>query len=60
MNVLIRVAEAMDPRKMSPILAQMSSDKAQQLTTRMTATGPGTTADASPPDAGSLPQIVGH
>jgi flagellar motility protein MotE (MotC chaperone) len=60
MNVLIRVAEAMDPRKMSPILAQMASDKAEQLTTRMTAAGPDTAADSSPPDAGSLPQIVGH
>jgi flagellar motility protein MotE (MotC chaperone) len=60
MAVLMRVAEAMDPRKMSPILAQMASDKAEQLTTRMTATGPDTAMDTPSPDAAGLPQIVGH
>jgi flagellar motility protein MotE (MotC chaperone) len=60
MTVLIRVAEAMDPRKMSPILAQMASDKAEQLTTRMTAASPDVATDSAPSDSASLPQIVGH
>lgn len=60
MNVLLRVAEAMEPRKMSPILAQMSPDKAEQLTTRMAAAGTDTAMATIPPDPAGLPQIVGH
>jgi flagellar motility protein MotE (MotC chaperone) len=60
MNVLLRVAEAMEPRKMSPILAQMSSDKAEQLTTRMAAAGTDSAMATTPPDPAGLPQIVGH
>jgi flagellar motility protein MotE (MotC chaperone) len=60
MNVLLRVAEAMDPRKMSPILAQMASDKAEQLTTRMAAAGADTAMATTQPDPAGLPQIVGH
>jgi flagellar motility protein MotE (MotC chaperone) len=63
MGVLIRVAKAMDPKKMSPILAKMDSARAQELTKEL--------ADADPPpsnpvlqsasaDPNALPQIVGH
>jgi len=63
LNVLQHVAKAMDPRKMSPILAKMNPQKAQQLTTQLAA------GDLAPPpevssvaatDANALPQIVGH
>jgi flagellar motility protein MotE (MotC chaperone) len=61
MGVLIRVAEAMDPRKMSAVLAQMSSVRAQQLTTQMAADDPAAGDQAAAtPDPGALPQIVGR
>ena len=37
-SVLLKVARAMSPRKMSPILAAMNADPAQKLTTAMAAT----------------------
>ena len=61
MGVLLRVAEAMDPRKMSAVLAQMASTRAQQLTTEMAAQD-ANAANGTPslPDPNALPQIVGH
>ena len=62
MGVLIRVARAMDARKMSPILAKMVSARAQELTQQLAAADP-QVADAgqvATPDANALPQIVGH
>lgn len=63
LNVLLRVAKAMDPRKMSPILAKMTAARAQELTMQLAATD----ADPSPAvstvaaaDPNALPQIVGH
>jgi flagellar motility protein MotE (MotC chaperone) len=60
MNVLLRVAKAMDPRKMSPILAKMSAARAQQLTVEIAADNPQMVAAAPQADPNALPQIVGH
>jgi flagellar motility protein MotE (MotC chaperone) len=61
MSVLLKVARAMSPRKMSPILAAMSADPAQKLTTAMAATE---NTDVVTANAGEnlaqLPQIVGQ
>jgi flagellar motility protein MotE (MotC chaperone) len=61
MQVLLKVARAMSPRKMSPILAAMSPDPAQKLTTAMAATE---NTDVVTANAGEnlaqLPQIVGQ
>jgi flagellar motility protein MotE (MotC chaperone) len=63
MAVLFRVAKAMDPRKMSAILAKMNPGKAQELTIRIADGSPpaeAANAGAAAPAPGSLPQIVGH
>ncbi len=60
MNVLLKVARAMSPRKMSPILAAMSSEPAQKLTTAMAATENTDVVTASAENLGKLPQIVGQ
>ena len=63
MNVLLRVARAMDPRKMSPVLAKMSAARAQDLTAQLAASDPQTAAGIAPvaaADPNSLPQIVGQ
>jgi flagellar motility protein MotE (MotC chaperone) len=59
--VLLRVSKAMNPRKMSPILAKMTPKIAQVLTEQLAAKDD-LTALASPPTdtAAVLPQIVGH
>jgi len=62
MAVLTRVARAMDPRKMSAVLAKMSAARAQELTIALANPIPGvleqnTTAAL---DTNTLPQIVGH
>lgn len=60
MEVLVRVSRAMAPRKMAPILAEMTPQRAQELTVRLAA------ADSTPPDQltaeqlSELPQIVGQ
>jgi flagellar motility protein MotE (MotC chaperone) len=63
LDVLLKVARAMNPRKMSPVLALMSPEPAQALTTAFASTGPVQTA-ADTSGAGqnlsNLPQIVGH
>jgi flagellar motility protein MotE (MotC chaperone) len=62
-NVLIKVAQAMNPRKMSPILGAMSAIPAQALTTALATTGnTDTVASANPggQNLAKLPQIVGH
>ncbi|MGN6683259.1 MAG: MotE family protein [Devosia sp.] len=62
LNVLIKVAQAMNPRKMSPILAAMSATPAQALTTALATTGDTDTVAqvAGGQDLSALPQIVGH
>jgi len=59
-GVLIKIARAMNPRNMSPILAAMSSGPAQQLTTELASVTPQTTVPANGVAAANLPQIVGH
>ncbi|HTJ57623.1 MAG TPA: hypothetical protein VL418_08695, partial [Devosiaceae bacterium] len=63
MNVLVHVAKAMDPRKMSPILAKMNPQKAQELTTELAAPDlapPPEVSSVAAADPNALPQIVGH
>jgi len=62
MDVLVRVAKAINPRKMAPIMAKMSPTIAQLLTVKLAAvspvTEPQTMASADP--TSQLPQIVGQ
>jgi len=65
MDILLRLATKMSPRKMSPILANMTTERAQELTVRMaTAQLNGNQAvaasDVVTPDMANLPQIVGQ
>ncbi|VAW23634.1 hypothetical protein MNBD_ALPHA12-1460 [hydrothermal vent metagenome] len=64
MNVLLRLALRMNPRKMSPILAKMNTERAQLLTVRMASpqvNGSDMNAlnNTAPPASSALPQIVG-
>lgn len=60
-NVLLKIARAMNPRKVSPILAAMSSTPAQALTTALAMTdAPTDVAQAGGENLNALPQIVGH
>ena len=60
-TVLVKVVRAMSPRKMSPILAEMSPEPAQLLTIALAATE---NTDVVPASTGenlaALPQIVGQ
>jgi flagellar motility protein MotE (MotC chaperone) len=59
--VMLKVARAMSPRKMSPILAAMSAKPAEALTTAMAAMdAPIPVASASGENLAALPQIVGQ
>ncbi len=60
MSVLTRVAKAMSPRKMAPVMAQMASARAQQLTTQLASTDAPAAVVAASPAANALPQIVGQ
>jgi flagellar motility protein MotE (MotC chaperone) len=60
MSVLLKVARAMSPRKMSPVLAAMSPDPAQKLTTALAATESTDVVAASGENLARLPQIVGQ
>lgn len=61
-DVLVRVAKAINPRKMAPIMAKMNPAIAQVLTVKLAATSPVTqpTTMASADFSGDLPQIVGQ
>ena len=60
-EVLLRVARAMNPRKMAPILAKMDPMKAKTLTAGLAQEEAEPTADTSViEDLASLPQIVGQ
>ncbi len=64
MNVLLRLALQINPRKMSPILAKMNTERAQLLTVRMASpqvngTDMGLLNNTAPPANSALPQIVG-
>jgi flagellar motility protein MotE (MotC chaperone) len=66
LNTLLKVARAMNPRKMSPILAAMNAEPAQALTTAFATTGESNTvadtgaAPGQSQNLAALPQIVGH
>ncbi len=65
MDILLRIATKMSPRKMSPILADMTVERAQLLTVRMataqTSLGEmDTTGEAMGQPMDELPQIVGQ
>lgn len=60
MSVLLKVARAMSPRKMSPILAAMSADPAQKLTTALAATENTDVVTVAGENLAALPRIVGQ
>jgi len=63
MEVLLKVARSMNPRKMAPIMAKMDTKRAEELTVRLAAIQPEpTVAEATPTgqDISALPQIVGQ
>ncbi|OEO32195.1 hypothetical protein VW23_012780 [Devosia insulae DS-56] len=60
MGVLMRVAKAMNPRKMAPVLARMDPMKAKSLTAGLATEQPEPSLDTPVEDLASLPQIVGQ
>jgi len=60
MNTLLRVARAMNPRKMAPIMAKMTPTKAKDLTASMAVTPVEPTVAVTSEDLAALPQIVGQ
>lgn len=60
MSVLLRVARSMNPRKMSPVLAKMKTERARELTQRLASVEPEPSLNAPLDDLSSLPQIVGE
>ncbi|WP_332699479.1 MotE family protein [Devosia sp.] len=59
-DVLLRVAKTMSPRKMAPILAEMDAPRAQELTVKMADLADRPAAEMTPDDLAALPQIVGQ
>ncbi|WP_108396457.1 MotE family protein [Devosia submarina] len=60
MEVLLRVAKTMSPRKMAPILAAMDPARAQELTVKMASLADRPAAQMTADDLAALPQIVGQ
>jgi len=60
MPILLRVAGAMSPRKMAPIMAKMQPQKAKELTANMAVEQTAATMDIGREDLSALPQIVGQ
>lgn len=60
MDVLLRLAKVINPRKMAPILAEMDPPRAQDLTVQMAALAERPATEMTPEDLASLPQIVGQ
>lgn len=60
MEVLLRVAKTMSPRKMAPILAEMSPARAQELTVQMAALADRPASEMTAEDLAALPQIIGQ
>lgn len=60
LSVLLKVARSMNPRKMSPILAAMSPEPAQQLTTALAAFESTDVVAEVGENLAALPQIVGQ
>jgi flagellar motility protein MotE (MotC chaperone) len=59
-EVLLRVAKMMSPRKMAPIMAEMDTMRAQELTVRMASASIDPLDQMAPEDLAALPQIVGQ
>lgn len=59
-SVLLRVASAMPPRKMSQIMAKMTPQKARELTASMAVEQVEPSLDLAQEDLTALPQIVGQ
>jgi len=59
-EVLLRVSKMMSPRKMAPILAAMTTSRAQELTVRMASADADPLETMSSDDIAALPQIVGQ
>lgn len=59
-SVLLRVARAINPRKMGPIMAKMSPMKARDLTSGMAVDQVEPTIDLASENLAALPQIVGQ
>lgn len=60
MDVLLRVARAMNPRKMAPVLAKMNTDRAKDLTLLLAQVEPEPSVDRPIDELADLPQIVGQ
>ncbi|WP_052951514.1 MotE family protein [Devosia soli] len=60
MDVLLRVAKMMPPRNMAPILAAMTTPRAQELTVRLAAETSDNPEQMGAADLAALPQIVGQ
>jgi flagellar motility protein MotE (MotC chaperone) len=60
MNTLLRVARAMSPRKMAPIMAKMDPVKAKDLTATMAVAPVEPTVAVTSEDLAALPQIIGQ
>ncbi len=60
MEVLVRVAKMMTPRKMAPILAAMNTARAQELTVRLASAETDPLESMTPDDLAALPQIIGQ
>ncbi len=60
MSVMLRVARAMNPRKMAPIMAKMNPARAQELTAGMAVDQVEPTIELAGEDLNALPQIVGE
>ncbi|MET0437889.1 MAG: MotE family protein [Devosia sp.] len=59
-DILVRVAKMMSPRKMAPILAAMDTARAQELTVRLASETSENPEEMQAADLAALPQIVGQ
>ena len=59
-DILVRVAKMMSPRKMAPILAAMDTVRAQELTVRLASETSENPEEMQAADLAALPQIVGQ
>ena len=59
-DILVRVAKMMSPRKMAPILAAMDTARAQELTVRLASETSENPEQMQAADLAALPQIVGQ
>lgn len=60
LEILVRVARQMSPRKMAPILAVMETTRAQELTVRLASIADEPADEMTPENLAELPQIVGQ